>query len=209
MTLKIMESYTRDVGRGVIRIDYATMDKLELSTGDCVEIAGKKRSVAKAMPLYPSDEGKNMIRGDGLIRGNLGVELGMQVGIKKIPSQSAVKITVREFERIPVEEKYLADALDGVFVTKGDIVMVPYFGGRPRYEVIDTEPSGAVLISSKTPFTIEEKEEVIPSPDAELRTFQIKYLKNSIDNAFKLMNLGKKGKIDYLESIIQLIKDKK
>ena len=58
--LRCREAYTRDVGRGFIRIDYDTMDKLKISTGDIVEIKGKKTSVAKVLPLYPSDEGQKM-----------------------------------------------------------------------------------------------------------------------------------------------------
>ncbi len=33
-TLKVLEAYTRDVGRGVARIDYDSMDSLSASTGD-------------------------------------------------------------------------------------------------------------------------------------------------------------------------------
>ena len=32
--LKILEAYTRDVGRGIARIDYNSMDSLNASTGD-------------------------------------------------------------------------------------------------------------------------------------------------------------------------------
>ena len=32
------------------------------STGDVIEIKGKRRTVAKCLPLYPSDEGKGIIR---------------------------------------------------------------------------------------------------------------------------------------------------
>ena len=66
LTLKVLEAYTRDVGRGVARIDYDSMDTLNASTGDVIEIKGKRRKVAKCLPLYPSDEGKGIIRIDGL-----------------------------------------------------------------------------------------------------------------------------------------------
>ena len=33
LSLKIVEAYTRDVGRGVARIDYESMDFLSASTG--------------------------------------------------------------------------------------------------------------------------------------------------------------------------------
>jgi transitional endoplasmic reticulum ATPase len=57
LSLKVLEAYTRDVGRGVARIDYDSMDSLGASTGDVIEIRGKRRTVAKCLPLYPSDEG--------------------------------------------------------------------------------------------------------------------------------------------------------
>ena len=40
LTLKVLEAYTRDVGRGVSRIDYESMDSLSASTGDVIEIKG-------------------------------------------------------------------------------------------------------------------------------------------------------------------------
>ena len=36
LSLKGLEAYTRDVGRGVARIDYDSMDTLNASTGDCL-----------------------------------------------------------------------------------------------------------------------------------------------------------------------------
>ena len=73
LSLKVLEAYTRDVGRGVARIDYDSMDTLNASTGDVIEIKGKRRTVAKCLPLYPSDEGKGIIRIDGLGRNNSGI----------------------------------------------------------------------------------------------------------------------------------------
>ena len=51
VTLKVLEAYTRDVGRGVARIDYEAMDVLDASTGDIIEIKGKRNTVAKCLPL--------------------------------------------------------------------------------------------------------------------------------------------------------------
>ena len=47
LSLKVLEAYTRDVGRGVARIDYDSMDTLTSSTGDVIENKGKRRTVAK------------------------------------------------------------------------------------------------------------------------------------------------------------------
>ncbi len=62
VTLKVLEAYTRDVGSGVVRIDYDAMDALDASTSDVIELKGKRRTVGKCLPLYPSDEGRGVIR---------------------------------------------------------------------------------------------------------------------------------------------------
>ena len=76
LSLKVLEAYTRDVGRGIARIDYDTMGSLGASTGDIIEIKGKRRTVVKCLPLYPSDEGKGIVRVDGLVRNNAGIGIG-------------------------------------------------------------------------------------------------------------------------------------
>jgi transitional endoplasmic reticulum ATPase len=163
LTLKVLEAYTRDVGRGVSRIDYESMDSLSASTGDVIEIkGGKRRTVAKCLPLYPSDEGKGIIRVDGLLRNNAGVAIGDTVEIIKIKAVPAEKIMVAPLEAIPsIDERYLADALESVPLIKGDNVMVPYFGGRLTFQVIEVTPASAVLVTQKTTFHIAEKSETL------------------------------------------------
>nr|AIF23341.1 ATPase AAA (VCP, CDC48) [uncultured marine thaumarchaeote SAT1000_15_B11] len=158
-SLKVLEAYTRDVGRGVARIDYDSMDNLSASTGDVIEIKGKRRTVAKCLPLYPSDEGKGIIRIDGLGRNNSGIAIGDAVTVTKIKAVAAEKIVVAPLEAIPpIDERYLADALESVPLIKGDNVMVPYFGGRLTFQVIGVTPnSDAVLVTQKTVFHIAEK----------------------------------------------------
>jgi transitional endoplasmic reticulum ATPase len=156
-SLKVLEAYTRDVGRGVARIDYDSMDSLTASTGDVIEIRGKRRTVAKCLPLYPSDEGKGIVRVDGLVRNNAGVAIGDTVVVRKIKAIPAEKVIVAPLEAIPpIDERYLADALESVPLIKGDNVMVPYFGGRLTFQVIGVTPAGsdAVLVTQKTAFNI-------------------------------------------------------
>ena len=159
--LKVLEAYTRDVGRGVARIDYDSMDTLTASTGDVIEIKGKRRTVAKCLPLYPSDEGKGIIRIDGLGRNNAGIAIGDTITVRKIRAVPAEEVTVAPLEAIPpIDERYLADALESVPLIKGDNVMVPYFGGRLTFQVIRITPStDAVLVTQKTSFKIAEKGE--------------------------------------------------
>src|SRR5919109_856095 len=163
LTPKVLEAYTRDVGRGVARIDYDSMDSLSASTGDVVEIRGKRRTVAKCLPLYPSDEGKGIIRVDGLVRNNAGVAIGDTVVVRKIKAVPAEKVIVAPLEAIPpIDERYLADALESVPLIKGDNVMVPYFGGRLTFQVIGVTPAAdAVLVTQKTIFHTEARAEAL------------------------------------------------
>jgi len=161
--LKVLEAYTRDVGRGVVRLDYDAMDTLDASTGDVIELKGKRRTVGKCLPLYPSDEGRGVVRMDGLMRNNSGVAIGDTVTVKKIKAPPAEKVVVVPLEAIPpIDERYLADALEGVPVTKGDNIMIPYFGGRLTFQVLGVNPlADAVTITQRTKFAISEKGETL------------------------------------------------
>ena len=111
------------------------------------------------MPLYPSDEGKGIIRVDGLVRNNLGVAVGDKIEVRKIKAVPAEKIIVAPLEAIPpIDERYLADSLENTPLIKGDNIMVPYFGGKLTFQVIGVTPvADAVIVTQKTLFHIGEK----------------------------------------------------
>ena len=113
--------------------------------------------------MYPSDEGKGIIRIDGLGRNNSGIAIGDTITVKKIKAVPAEKVVVAPLEAIPpIDERYLADALESVPLIKGDNVMVPYFGGRLTFQVIGVTPAAdAVLVTQKTTFHIAEKGETL------------------------------------------------
>jgi transitional endoplasmic reticulum ATPase len=189
--LKILEAYTRDVGRGVARIDYESMDTLSASTGDVIEIRGKRRTVAKCLPLYPSDEGKGIVRVDGLVRNNAGVAIGDTVIVRKIKAVPAEKVIVAPLEAIPpVDEHYLADALESVPLIKGDNVMVPYFGGRLSFQVISVTPAAdAVLGTQKTTFHISERDSALRGGIAQVAYEDIGGLKDEIQKVREMIEL--------------------
>ena len=166
VSLKVLEAYTRDVGRGTARIDYDTMGSLAVSTGDIIEIKGKRRTVVKCLPLYPSDEGKGIVRLDGLVRNNAGIGIGDAINARKVKAVPAEKVIISPLEAIPpIDERYLADALESVPLIKGDNVMVPYFGGRLTFQIIGITPPTAVdtaaIVTNKTTFSITEKDEAL------------------------------------------------
>ena len=167
----IHEAYTRDIGRGVIRIDQNTMDDLMITSGDTVEICGKNKAVAKGLPLYPADEGKKIVRIDGLGRNNLGVEIGDAVSVRKIKSAFAGSVMVLPLQGIPpVDPRYIADALESVPIIPGQFVMIPYFGGRLTFKVVGIIPEisddvQTVIVTQKTIFGILDQELAIDSSD--------------------------------------------
>mgnify|MGYP001565395189 FL=1 len=52
--LKVAEAGSRDVGRGIARIDPAVMEKLGIAdSGEVVLLKGKRETVAKIIPTFP------------------------------------------------------------------------------------------------------------------------------------------------------------
>lgn len=154
---KCLEAYTRDVGRGVVRMDYDTMDELKCSTGDTLHVIGNRSTVAKCLPLYPSDEKKGIIRIDGLVRSNAETAIGKQIKLLKatdVKRAEYVKVTPRETIP-PVDERYLADAIESMVIIKGDGIMIPYFGGRLTFIIDEIKPEGVAIVTQKTVFKID------------------------------------------------------
>jgi transitional endoplasmic reticulum ATPase len=167
----VHEAYTRDIGRGVIRIDKNTMDELMITSGDVVEILGKKKAVAKCLPIYPADEGKKIIRIDGLIRNNCDTKFGNYVFVKKINFSFAGSVMVIPLEAIPpIDPRYIADALESVPLIPEQYLMVPYFGGRLTFKVVGiipeiTDDVEAVIVTQKTTFGILDRKLDVNSSD--------------------------------------------
>jgi len=162
ISLKVLEAYTRDAGRGVARIDYDSMDELNVSTGDVIEIKGKRRTVAKCLPLYPSDEGKGIMRIDALGRNNLEIAIGDTITVRKTKAIAAGIVILFPLGAIPsIDERYLTDALESVPLIKGNIVTIQYFGGHLSFQVIGVTPAAdVVFVTRKTIFHISDKRKI-------------------------------------------------
>jgi transitional endoplasmic reticulum ATPase len=71
------------------------------------------------LPLYPSDEGKSIIRIDGIVRNNADLAIGDTAHIRKIKVKPAEKVIVAPLEAIPpIDERYLSDSLESVSMTQ-------------------------------------------------------------------------------------------
>lgn len=121
VVLKVLEAYHRDAGRGIARIDIRVMQKLNLVSGDVIEITGKSKAAAVVWPGYSDDTGKGVIRIDGNIRGNLGVGIDDKVIVRKVEAKEASRIVISPTEhlRIVGGDRYLLKILEGRALMKG------------------------------------------------------------------------------------------
>ena len=159
--LKVLESYAKDIGRGVARIDCDSMSALGASTGDVIEIKGKRRTVAGCLPLHPSDEGKGIIKIDHLVRNNSGTCIGDAVSIRRIKGTPVKEIVVVLLKGKPfIDVRHLADAWEGMAVAEGDKVMVPYFFKSKTFQVVRCKPPAyAAIVARETLIRIARDDE--------------------------------------------------
>src|SRR5919198_788977 len=90
--LKVAEAHQRDVGKGIVRISRADIQKLGLTESDIVEIQGKRTTAAIPVPAYQTDESLDIIRMDGLIRSNAKIGIGEYIELAKANWQPARKV---------------------------------------------------------------------------------------------------------------------
>lgn len=161
LTLKIAEAFSKDVGRGLARIDPADMTQLDADVGDIIEITGKRTTVAKLMPTFSSDRGKGILQIDGIIRGNAKVGVRDKVKVKKTKASAAASITISSSRSSSRDIKHMSRLLEGLPVIKGDVVRISFFGTRyQEYTIVDTRPEGAVLVHPKTSIQLGKAEDV-------------------------------------------------
>ena len=60
--LKVVEAEYSDVGRSIARISNSIMEELGISTGDIIQIEGKRKTAAVAWRSRLVDEGKKLQR---------------------------------------------------------------------------------------------------------------------------------------------------
>src|SRR3954452_9363971 len=160
-TLKVAEAEQRDVGRKIARVDPDIARRLNIASGDALELSslGRKTTVLN-WPAKASDKGSGLIRIDGLIRNRLDVGINDLIEIRVVESKSAKSITFAPIEplRIMGAEEFLAEYLDGALMTKGDTIPISVMGRRIDLVVISTNPpSGPIIINNSTEIVVSEE----------------------------------------------------
>jgi transitional endoplasmic reticulum ATPase len=155
--LKIAETNPKFVGRAMALVDPKVMEELDLSTGDVIELSGKKKSYVLLWSSQPDDYGKKLIRIDGYTRNNIGTGIDDTVSIRKVVAKKAEQVILSPTEELNIVglEDYLPELLEGRVVAKGDIVPLNIMGRRIGFAVTGVSPfDAASLIDSDTEFII-------------------------------------------------------
>jgi transitional endoplasmic reticulum ATPase len=92
--LQVAGTKPEDVGKGVARLGKAALERLGISEGDVVEIAGKRSTAAIALLPYAEDVGLELIRLDGLQRANADVGMGDHVEVRRAEAKPARRISI-------------------------------------------------------------------------------------------------------------------
>ena len=180
--LIVESAKSRDVYRKYARIPKRVMRELGIEPGDFVGIRGPKGvAYAQAMPGYPEDEDRNIIRIDGPTRETIGVGVGDIVTVfpeQKIPPADRIILvpveiaeegffppflgTSQEYLKELAESlnqyvPYIKDQLMGKPLARGETIVVPIqpaFGRPMKFFVRSTSPSNVVYVSNNTEITI-------------------------------------------------------
>ncbi len=159
LRLRVVEAASRDVGRGLIRLDPSDMDLLGVRPGDIVMITGKRSSVGKVMPAQKDSRGQSWIQIDGVIRESAGCSIDDLVEIEKTNCSNAQRVTIRPRKVKPVDRDidYIASLVDGLPVQKGSVIRAILFGNESiDFDVKEVVPDGPVLITPNTVLSIEQ-----------------------------------------------------
>ncbi len=160
LELKVAEAMQIDYGKRVVRMDSEARKDLGLTTGDVVEIKGKKITAAIVLPSHPADEGAKIIRMDGLLRQNAGVGLGDRVQIHKAEVKEAKKIVLapnQPSRYAPGFDQLVKKYLLGKPLLRGDVLSINLFGTPFPFAVAQTLPQAIVLVSDATEVTLREE----------------------------------------------------
>jgi transitional endoplasmic reticulum ATPase len=160
LELRVAEALQNDVGRGLVRIDSKAREVLGVSTGDIVELKGKRSTAAIVWHAHPQDEGLDIIRMDGYLRQNSGVGLGDKIIVKKAEVKDASKVVFVPLQPIkfsPGFDQVIKRKLIGRALTRGDTIYIGILGTSFPLVATIVQPAGVVVINEGTSLIIKEE----------------------------------------------------
>ena len=157
--LKVVESPSNLVGRGIAAISLKLLQEQGWRPGEIIEINGTKKTYAKLWPS-PDDKETNIIRIDGLTRNNAGTSIDDRVTVRKADTKMLQSLTLYPTEPLRVSggENYLAQLLDGRVVSLGSVIAINIMGRRVDLITAKMQPkTEAGIISGDTQIHFTDK----------------------------------------------------
>jgi len=192
LELKVAEALQNDVGRGIARIDEYSMRNLDVTSGDIIEIEGKKKTAAIVWPSHIQDSRLGIIRMDGILRQNSKSSLGDRVIVRKAKFSGARRVTIaptRHEIRFGGDfGAHLRQRLLGRPLVVGDTLTIGVLGQAIPFIVAKTEPKGIVQVQDFTEFEIKEKPMKVAEAPA-VRYEDIGGLKEEISRVREMVEL--------------------
>ncbi len=97
--LQVAAARQEESGQGIARLPRSAFQALGITEGDVVEITGKRSTPAIAMSAYDEDQALEIVRLDGLQRGNAEVGSGEHVTIVVATSRPATRVVFAPAQR--------------------------------------------------------------------------------------------------------------
>jgi transitional endoplasmic reticulum ATPase len=162
LTLRVAETNPKFVGRGIALLDPKVMEELHLSTGDVIEIFGKKKTFALLWSSQSTDHGAGIIRIDGYTRNNIGAGIDDRVTIQKVRDvEKAEQVILSPTEELNIVglEEHLPELLEGRVIAKGDMIPLNIMGRKIGFVITSLSPipssdTACVIDSNRTEFII-------------------------------------------------------
>ncbi|MFX1571244.1 MAG: CDC48 family AAA ATPase [Promethearchaeota archaeon] len=162
VTLRVQKAKKRDIGRNIIRIDPNTMEKLNIQTGDVIEVIGKKQSAGIAWPSYPQDNGLGIVRVDSRLQKNTGTRIDDTLEIRKVKAEVAQNVVLApssvKIRNNPRFESFVKRKLNNYPITVDDYIFISIGISREiTFKVINVRPNGVCIIKQETVLNISDK----------------------------------------------------
>ena len=210
--LQVAAARQEESGHGIARLSRASLSALGAMEGDVLEITGKSMTVARAMLGYPEDEELQVIRLDGLQRGNAEVGSGEHVKVRKAesrPAQRVVFAPAAKEMRLQGPGQALKRNFFGRPMVQGDLVATTgqqqvadlppqlrrmfnapaYSLTQIRLSVVATVPKGIVHIDENTEVELREVYEEAHGPRGDVNYDDVGGMSDTIRQLREMVEL--------------------
>lgn len=190
--LSVREAPKIDVGRSIVRLTSAAMEKLGAQSGSLVSIKGKKTGVGIAWRGSHEDEGKDIIRMDGVLRSNAGIGLDEEVEVSIVEARPAKKISLAPTQPIQYGSgfiEYVHERLLNKPLMKENKALVDVMGTPLTFVVTSTSPGDVVVVTEDTEIKVAEKPAIEKAGMSNIRYEDIGGLRDEIETIREMIEV--------------------